>query len=177
MPFFPSLPEDAGVRTLWDTFNPDAQKALGLFSRSFMRKEGKLTPADKEMIAAYSSLLNDSEYCYSGHSRVAINLGTDPGVFDPLVQNIDTAPVREELKPLLKFIRILTLTPAKVTKADADAVFAAGWDEQSFHEAIAVCARFAMMNRLTLGHGLVVDEERRAADALKMNYGADEGKS
>ncbi len=171
MPFFPSLPEDAGVRALWDTFNPKAREALGLFSRSFMRNEGRLTPADKEMIAAFSSLLNDSEYCYAGHSRVAINLGTDPGVFDPLVENIDTAPVRDELKPLLKFIRILTLTPAKITQADADAVFAAGWDEQSFHEAIAVCARFAMMNRLTLGHGLIVDEERRAADALKMNYG------
>ena len=177
MPFFPSLPEDAGVATMWDTFNPKGREALGLFSRSFMRNEGKLTPADKEMIAAYSSLLNDSEYCYAGHSRVAINLGTDPGVFDPLVQNIDTAPVRDELKPLLKFILTLTLTPAKVTKEDADAVFAAGWDEQSFHEAIAVCARFAMMNRLTLGHGLVVDEERRAADALKMNYGGVEGQN
>lgn len=176
MPFFPSLPKDAGVRAMWAAFNPEGHKALQDFSRSFMRKEGKLTPADKEMIAAYSSLLNDSEYCYAGHSRVAINLGTDPGVFDPLVENIDTAPVRDELKPLLKFIRILTLEPAKVSKADADAVFAAGWDEQSFHEAIAVCARFAMMNRLTLGHGLIVDEEKRAADALKMNYGADENR-
>ena len=174
MPFFPSLPEDAGVRKMWEVFTPNAREALGLFSRSFMRKEGKLTPADKEMIAAYSSLLNESEYCYSGHSRVAINLGTDPDIFDPLIKNIDTAPVREDLKPLLKFIRILTLEPAKVTKEHADAVFIAGWDEQSFHEAIAVCARFAMMNRLTLGHGLVVDEERRAADALKMNYGAEE---
>ena len=45
-----------------------------------------------------------------------------------------------------------------------------GWDEQSLHEAICVCARFSMMNRLTLGHGLVVDEERRAKAALSMNY-------
>ncbi len=172
MPFVPSLPEDAGVAKLWEVFNPEAREGLSVFSRSFMRNDSKLSPAEKEMIAAYSSLLNDSQYCYAGHSRVAINLGTDPGVFDPLVENIDTAPVREQLKPLLKFIRILTLTPAKITKADADAVFAAGWDEQSFHEAIAVCARFAMMNRLTLGHGLVVDQERRAADALKINYGA-----
>ena len=176
MPFFPSLADDAGVRAIWAAFNPEGHKALQDFSRSFMRKEGKLTPADKEMIAAYSSLLNNSDYCYAGHSRVAVNLGTDPGVFDPLVENIDTAPVRDELKPLLKFIRILTLEPAKITREDADAVFAAGWDEQSFHEAIAVCARFAMMNRLTLGHGLIVDEEKRAADALKMNYGADEQK-
>ena len=87
-------------------------------------------------------------------------------------ESIDGAPVRDELKPLLEYVRILTLTPSRITTADADAVLAAGWDEQSFHEAIIVCARFAMMNRITLGHGLVVDEERRASDALNMNYGA-----
>jgi uncharacterized peroxidase-related enzyme len=172
MPFFPSLPEDAGVRKLWEVFNPEAHKGLQLFSRAFMRREGQLTAADKEMIAAYVSQLNDSEYCFAGHSRVAINLGTDPAVFEPLVDSIDGAPVREELKPLLKFVKILTLTPSRITKADAEAVLSAGWDEQSFHEAIIVCARFSMMNRITLGHGLAVDEERRAGDALNMNYGA-----
>lgn len=172
MPFFPSLPMDAGVRKLWDVFNPDAHKALQLFSRSFMRREGRLTSADKEMIAAFVSKLNDSEYCFSGHSRVAINLGTDPNVFEPMLENIDGAPVRKALKPLLKFVKILTLTPSRITKEDADAVLSAGWDEQSFHEAIIVCARFSMMNRITLGHGLVVNEERRARDALNMNYGA-----
>jgi uncharacterized peroxidase-related enzyme len=170
MPFFPSLPDDAGVKKIWDVFNPKAREGLSVFSRSFMRNEGKLTPGDKEMIAAYVSQLNDSDYCFSGHSRVAINLGIDEGVFEPLADDIETAPVRDEIKPLLRFVKKLTLTPARISRADADAVFKAGWDEQSLHEAICVCARFSMMNRLTLGHGLVVDEERRAADALKMNY-------
>ena len=170
MPFFPSLPDDSGVRAMWDRFNPKGHKALSDFSRSFMRNEGMLSPADKELIAAFVSQLNSSEYCFSGHSRVAVNLGVDQRVFEPLANDIPTAPVREEMKPLLEFIKILTLTPARITQRDADAVFLAGWDEQSFHEAIAVCARFSMMNRLTLGHGLIVDEERRAQDALKMDY-------
>ena len=61
MPFFPSLPADAGVRKLWETFNPKAREGLSIFSRSFMRNEGRLTPGDKEMIAAYVSRLNDSD--------------------------------------------------------------------------------------------------------------------
>ena len=170
MPFFPSLPNDSGVRAMWDRFNPKGHKALSAFSRSFMRNEGMLSPADKELIAAFVSQLNSSEYCFSGHSRVAVNLGVDQSVFEPLGNDIATAPIREEMKPLLEFIKKLTLTPARITQRDADAVFAVGWDEQSFHEAIAVCARFSMMNRLTLGHGLIVDEERRAQDALKMDY-------
>ena len=172
MPFFPSLPDDAGVAKLWEVFNPDARKGLSIFSQSFMRNEGKLTPGDKEMIAAYVSQLNESDYCFSGHSRVAIILGVDEGVFAPLADDIETAPVRDEMKPLLRFVKKLTLTPARISQQDADEVFAAGWDEQSLHEAICVCARFSMMNRLTLGHGLVVDEERRAQDALRMDYKA-----
>lgn len=171
MPFFPSLPEDAGVRAIWETFNKEGWEGLSLFSRSFMHTEGMLTPADKEMIAAYVSQLNDSEYCFAGHSRVAINKGIDENTFTELADDIETSSVRDEMKPLLRFVKKLTLTPARISQADADAVYEAGWDEQSFHQAICVCARFSMMNRLTLGHGLVVDEERRAGDALKMDYG------
>jgi uncharacterized peroxidase-related enzyme len=171
MPFFPSLPKDAGVRAIWETFNPDAHEGLSIFSRSFMRKEGKLTPADKETIAAFVSELNNSDYCFIGHSRAAEKLGADRAVFEPLLDDITTAPVREEMKPLLQFIKKLTLTPARVTQGDVDTVFDAGWDEQSVHQAICVCARFSMMNRLTLGHGLIADEANAEARAENMDYG------
>ena len=65
----------------------------------------------------------------------------------------------------------MTLTPARVTQSDVDAVFAAGWDEQSVHQAICVCARFSMMNRLTLGHGLIPNKANADARAANMDYG------
>ncbi len=170
MPFLPSLPQDAGVRKIWETFNPGAHEGLSIFSRSFMRKEGKLTPADKETIAAYVSELNNSEYCFIGHSRAAVKLGADQAVFEPLLADIGTAPVRDEMKPLLRFVKKLTLSPAKVNQEDVDTVFAAGWDEQSIHQAICVCARFSMMNRLTLGHGLIANKDNADARAENLDY-------
>ncbi|MEK9685117.1 MAG: hypothetical protein VW226_11250 [Rhodospirillaceae bacterium] len=170
MPFFPSLPKEAGVRAIWDRFNIKAWEGLSIFSRSFMHTDSMLNAGEKEMIAAYVSKLNESEYCYAGHSRVAINKGIAADIFDPLVQDLEGAPIKDEMRPLLRFIRKLTLRPSEITQEDADEVFAAGWDEQSFHEAILVCARFSMMNRITIGHGLVVDEEKRARDAKNMNY-------
>lgn len=171
MPFFPSLPNDAGVRKIWQTFNPEAHEGLSIFSRSFMHKEGMLTRADKETIAAFVSELNESDYCFIGHSRAAVKFGADRAVFEPLLADIGTAPVRDEMKPLLRFIKKLTLTPARVTQQDVDGVFAAGWDEQSVHQAICVCARFSMMNRLTLGHGLIANLDNADARAEKMDYG------
>ena len=47
-----------------------------------------------------------------------------------------------------------------MTQADADAVFAAGWDERALHDAIAVSCTFAFMNRLVLGHGIEAIPER-----------------
>ena len=44
-----------------------------------------------------------------------------------------------------------------MTQADADAVFAAGWDEHALHDAIAITARAAFMQRpgcLGAGEGL-----------------------
>jgi hypothetical protein len=42
----------------------------------------------------------------------------------------------------------LTDGPAGVTKADADAVFAARWDETALDDTVAVAALFNFMNRL-----------------------------
>lgn len=59
------------------------------------------------------------------------------------------------LKPLLAFVRKLTLTPGDMAEADADAVFAAGWDEKALHDAIAITARMCFMQRLVEGFGFI----------------------
>ena len=54
--------------------------------------------------------------------------------------------------PCIQFVKKLTLTPADMTQADADAVFDAGWDE-GLHDAIAITARMCFMQRIVEGHG------------------------
>ncbi len=55
---------------------------------------------------------------------------------------------------MFAYVRKLTLTPSRITQADADAVFAVGWDEEALHHAVSVCALFNMMNRLVDGLGI-----------------------
>jgi hypothetical protein len=57
------------------------------------------------------------------------------------------------LRPLLAFVRKLTLSPAEMTQSDADAVFEAGWEEQALHDAIAITGRIRFMQCLVEGHG------------------------
>ena len=58
-------------------------------------------------------------------------------------------------------------------RGDADAVFAAGWDERALHDAVSVCALFCFMNRFVEGMGLQgsPDQARAAADRLASEAG------
>ena len=57
------------------------------------------------------------------------------------------------LEPILAYAKKLTLTPTRLTQADADAVFAAGWSERALHDAVLTTCLFNFMNRLLEGHG------------------------
>ena len=81
------------------------------------------------------------------------NGGSENGVLDRLLENIDTAPIDARMKPMLAFVRKLMLTPSEMSQSDADAVFNAGWEERALHDAIGVAARAAFMQRLVEGHG------------------------
>ena len=173
MPFFESLPPKANVGDVLG-LNPAVKPSFMEFTKQVMRGDGPLEPAQREMIAAFTSALNACDYCFGGHSAIAAQFGVDKAVFEALVADIDSAPVAENFKPILRYVRKLTETPSRMVQTDADAVFAAGWDERALHDAILVCCRFNFMNRLTLGHGLDADpdlfEERARSMEESKNY-------
>ena len=55
------------------------------------------------------------------------------------------------MKPILRYVRKLTLTPSRIVPSDSEAVFEAGRDEQALFDAISVCALFNFMNRIVDG--------------------------
>ena len=59
-----------------------------------------------------------------------------------------TAPISEPLRGTLGFIEKMTLHPAELTRADADAVRATGVSDAALVDAIHVAALFNMIVRL-----------------------------
>ncbi len=166
MPFFKSLPEDAGPANVFSA-HPEIYKAWALMSQALMNGPSPLSPGDRELILAYAAGVAGGKFVYAAHSEVAYAWGVEPGLLDRLLEDPETAPVAPRLKPLLAFVRKLMLTPGEVSQADADAVFAAGWEEQALHDAIAVTARAAFMQRLTQGHGFTPMSRKVAAEHAK----------
>src|SRR5215813_622709 len=172
MPFFPSLPADASTKHVF-TAHPEIYSHLASISEAILRGPSPLTPAQRELIGAYVSSLNSCQYCYGGHRAAAELFGIAPQTIDGLIQDLATAPIDGKLRPILAFVKKLTLTSTRMTQADADAVFAAGWDEAALHSAIAVCCLFNFMNRLVDWPGIEADRAgfaERGRRHVEMGY-------
>lgn len=129
-------------------------KALIHFHEAVLRQPSPLSAGERELIAAYVSALNSCQYCYGVHEQTAREFGLSPNVLDALMADVESAPVDAKLRPILRYVRKLTLSPSRLVRADADAVFSAGWSEQALHDAICVTCLFNFMNRLLDGHGV-----------------------
>jgi uncharacterized peroxidase-related enzyme len=152
MPFFRSMPDDAGPGNVFTTY-PEIYALWSQMSQELMNGPSPLSPGEREMIAAFVVGTAGCDFAFIAHSEAAYAWGIEDGLIDALVDDLETAPVEPRFKPLLKFARKLTLTPGEMTEADADAVFAAGWDEKALHDTIAVTARMNFMQRLVEGYG------------------------
>ncbi len=161
MPLFPSLPEDALVKDVYP-LNPDVFRPWLAVEEAIMRGPSVFSAGERELMAAFCSQLNACSYCHSSHWEAAKLFGINDDIFDSLMKDIDTATIDDKFKPIFRFLKKLTLTPYKMVQSDADAVFAAGWDERALHDAILVCCCFSFMNRLVDGHGLPSDPSQFA---------------
>ncbi len=158
MTFFPSLSDDATVFHVWNA-HPEIYAPLARVTQAIMRGDSPLTPGERELIASYVSGLNACQYCAGGHAAAAEAFGIDEGFLGRLLEDVNESGLDNRLKPVLAYANKLTLTPSRMTQADADAVFAAGWDEKALHDIIAVCCMFNFMNRLVDGHGIEANSE------------------
>jgi uncharacterized peroxidase-related enzyme len=156
MPFLPSLPMGASLLNLFKAF-PDTSIPLIEFHEVLLRGPSPFTEGARELIATYVSGLNDCRYCHGVHSATAELLGIPSALVDNRV-DIDTAAGSDEkMRPVLRYARKLTRQPSSLTQADADAIFAAGWDEAALYHTVAVTALFNFMNRLVEGMGIELD--------------------
>lgn len=157
MSFLPSLPENATLFELVRRFPEFARRQVPANSQ-VMRGDSPLTPGERETIAAYVSSLNACEYCVGSHAEAAKAFGVPEELLAQLMEDVDAASVDPKLKPLLRFVNKLTLEPARMSQADADAVYAVGWDEEALFSAVLVCCTFNFMNRLVDGTGLIASQ-------------------
>ncbi|NCT05003.1 MAG: peroxidase-related enzyme [Sphingomonadales bacterium] len=153
MPVFPSIEGEPALDKVFKRFPHTVMPLLEYHDR-LLRDRSPLTVAERELIAAYVSGINACTYCHGAHVVAARAFGIDADVFEGLMADLESSAIDEKLKPLLAYVGKLTRTPAMMAQADADRVYAAGWDEKALFDAVSVCALFNFMNRIVEGSGI-----------------------
>jgi len=151
--FLPSLPEPTNLPDVMKQF-PKGWASMLTFHDEILRSESEFTIAQRELIAAYVSGLNNCRFCYNAHTMYAESFGIAGDVFEPMIRDLQSAPVEEEMRPVLAYARVLTLEPQKVSQAHIDAILEAGWSEAAVGDAAMVIALYNFMNRIIMGHGV-----------------------
>jgi alkylhydroperoxidase family enzyme len=153
MSYLPSSPDMATLAELLAKY----PRSGILLWKLLENVKASFSPQDRgmcELLITYISGLNHSAFCYEAHKRSAMQLGVEEVVFGQLKADIDSANVEAKLKPILHFVKKLTLTPQLISQSDVKAIFEAGWDERRFLDAICLCAVVNCMSRLATGIGI-----------------------
>ncbi len=147
-------------------FRPETAEPMRLFTQALMRGPSSLTVAERELIAAYVSRLNECSVCYNPHASPARHLfGHEGAMADVAIENLDEAPITEKLRALLRIAAKVQRDARSVTQADVDAARAFGADDIAIHDTVLVAAAFSMFNRYVDGLGTEAPTDREAYDA------------
>jgi len=138
--------------------------------------DSNFTSKQRELIAAFTSGTNNCTFCYNAHKATAVAYGVDEDLLESLINDIDSSPIEDTFKPILHYVRKLTLTPSRIVQADVDAILEAGWDENDFHFVVMICALFNFYNRMMDGYGATNTPEFRSMVGTKLSdigYGSE----
>ena len=170
MSFLKSLPPEAGLLQIFQAF-PETARPLLEYHEVLLRGESPFSAAERELIAAYVSGLNNCNYCRAVHSQTAVGLGIDADAISEILSGSGSEHVDQRMRPVLAFVRKLTLSPGAVAAVDVDPIFAAGWDDRALHDAVAICGLFNLMNRLVNGLGAEAPEDYTKLAAQRLARG------
>jgi uncharacterized peroxidase-related enzyme len=141
---------------IWDLFA--FQEAftvhLARFSQGVLRQPATISPGLRELIAAYTSSLNECAFCREAHAAAAGELLGDHDLVRAVLSDLERSAIDERTKVLLRFTAGVTRNLAAVGGADVDAVRAAGWDDEAIYYAITTCALFNFYNRWITASGV-----------------------
>lgn len=162
MPFLKSLPEDAGPPNIFVKY-PDIYGPWSQMSQALMNGPSPLSQGERELVLAYAAGVAGCTFVKVAHAEVAYAWGLPRGLVDRLLKDLSDTEISPQLRALLFYVRKLMQHPTGMHQEDVDQVMAAGCDEDALHDAIAISARAAFMQRLVSAYGFAPLTEKVAA--------------
>jgi uncharacterized peroxidase-related enzyme len=112
-----------------------------------MRGTSEWSVAERELMAAYISKLNNCEFCIKAHVATSSMAYKDEAKVQKVLADLETAPIAEPLRAILRLLEKLTKGQT-VNADDIRKVKSVGVSTKQIKDALAVCFAFNITNRL-----------------------------
>jgi uncharacterized peroxidase-related enzyme len=168
MPHIALPAEYPGIRSLF-MYSPVTAKPLNDLVQTLLHDPATstLTPGERELIATYTSSLNECTYCANTHGAIAkYQLGGDENVVKAVRADPATAPVTPKLKALLNIAAKVQTSGRNVTPGDVDNARKEGATDKEIHDAVLIAAAFCMFNRYVDGLATWAPDDPAVYDSI-----------
>lgn len=145
------MPEGVpGIRGLFSV-RPETAGPLIELAQVLLQAPNSLSRADRELIGARVSALNDCTFCRTSHAAIASCLLADETLVDAVVRDPETAAVPEKLKALLAVAERVQSGGRAVREEDITRARQAGATDIEIHDTVLIAAAFCLFNRYVDG--------------------------
>lgn len=161
-----TVPEGVpGIRSLV-MFRPETGKHLYDLAHVLLREPSPLTPAERELIAAYVSSRNNCGFCMKSHAAAARELyGEDRQIVDCVIEN-DLTAVSEKMSALLTIAGKVQRSGKSVTPEDIQHAKENGAVDRDIHDTVLIAATFSMFNRYVDGLASLTPTDPKAYEEM-----------
>jgi AhpD family alkylhydroperoxidase len=130
------------------TYRPDFYgNQMKRVTHEAMRGPSAWSVGDRELMAAYVSKVNGTEFCIKAHSAVAGRAYQDDARVSAALADLETAPIGEPLRATLRMLGKLA-RETSIDARDVRAALAAGASRAQIEDALAVALAFNVTDRL-----------------------------
>lgn len=165
MPYIPLSEKLPGITGLLD-YRKDTALPIRQLTQILLRGESTLTEGERELIAAVVSQEDECRFCTSAHSAIANILMDEEGIAEKVKSDIDTAPISNKLKALLKIAQATVRNGRQVTEEMVAEARAQGATDRELHDTVLIAALFSLYNHYVDGLASVTPTDPAFYDRL-----------
>jgi uncharacterized peroxidase-related enzyme len=143
------MPDAAKLTFYRPDFYGTSSKAL---TQAAMRGPSTWSVAERELMAAYLSKINDCPFCIGAHTATATQASGNEMMVAGVLADVESAPISEALRATLRVLGKLT-RDGRVSVDDMRPVLEAGVSRNQVEDALAICYAFNVTNRLANAFG------------------------
>jgi uncharacterized peroxidase-related enzyme len=132
-------------------YRQDSAKPIRALTQFLMRGPSTLSEAERELIAIVVSHGNECTFCTTAHTAAADLLLGESNTTESVKLNIDTAPVSEKMKALLKLALKVTEHGKSVNKEAIEEARKKGASDIEIHDTVLIACLFCFYNRYVDG--------------------------